>query len=371
MSKDNLAPLDGLRGIAIASVFLFHIATAGAFKNIPFLHDVFLSGWLGVDLFFAISGLLITRSAVGLKSRPNFFGVFYKNRARRILPAYLVSLAFLAIAFNLFYRDNPSIGLFNDRLPCLVFMCTNWETALTSTATPFGVNHFWSLAVEVQIYIFWPVVVYAFSKRLLLAFALGLALASFGYRLYVMLTTGNWIFTYFSTVTRLDSFALGAAAFLISGHDKSRQIAYGAMVFGAISAAITAFLNQGIPYNEEWSNVFGITSAAIFCSGLVLAVASGKCALLGSVLMNRYLVGLGLVSYSFYILHFPIMGSRWFNLADPTWKTFGLTNQQDVAMAFGLFVVSLSASVVMYKFVEKPFFRRGSVDYFVTAKVMP
>src|SRR5471030_2932554 len=172
---NNLAPLDGLRGIAIMAVFVFHMAERGAFRGVPLLHDFMLTGWLGVDLFFAISGFLITRSAINLLGGANYYRTFYANRARRILPAYFSVLVVLIVVFNVLYRNSEYLGFFNARVPCLVLLCTNMETALTSIANPFGVNHFWSLAVEVQIYLFWPVMVSLLSRKNLLIFALSLA----------------------------------------------------------------------------------------------------------------------------------------------------------------------------------------------------
>lgn len=369
----NLAPLDGLRGIAIIAVFIFHIATAGAFSGIPFLHDVMLSGWLGVDLFFTISGFLITRSAINLVGHSNYYSTFYKNRARRILPAYFSILIILSVAFNFFYHNSESLDLFNDRIPCLILMCTNMETALTSTATPFGVNHFWSLAIEVQIYLFWPIIVSFLSRKNLIIFAVGLALFSFGYRVFVMLSTGNWIFTYFSTVTRLDSFAMGAAAFLISENSRRRVISYILIVIGILGEAMTAFVNSGIPYNKEWSNVFGITFAAFLSSGIVLAVVTGNAKKISQALMSKYLVGLGVISYSFYVLHFPIMGSRWFGLTEKSWKIFGQSIRQDIVMTSVLFTICLCTAVLSYYIFEKPFFskktnKKKSVPFNSTAQ---
>jgi peptidoglycan/LPS O-acetylase OafA/YrhL len=354
----DLAPLDGLRGIAITAVFIFHIATAGAFRGTPLLHEIMLAGWLGVDLFFAISGFLITRSALTLVGHPNYYSTFYKNRARRILPAYFSTLTILIIAFNVFYHDSESLDLFNDRIPCLILMCTNMETALTSTATPFGVNHFWSLAIEVQIYLFWPIIVSSLSRRNLTIFAVGLALFSFGYRVCTMLSTGNWIFTYFSTVTRLDSFAMGAAVFLVSENSRRRIISYTLILIGIFGEAITALINSGIQYNKEWSNVFGITFAAFLSSGIVLAVVTGSTRKISQAFTSKYLVGLGIVSYSFYVLHFPIMGSRWFGLTEKNWKTFGQSIQQDMVMTVVLFTTCLCAAVLSYYVFEKPFFRK-------------
>lgn len=355
MKINNLSPLDGLRGIAITAVFIFHMAEGGAFKGLPWLQDLMLTGWLGVDLFFAVSGFLITRSAINLLGRDNYYKTFYRNRARRILPAYYSILMVLIVAFGFLYRENQYFHVFSERLTCLFLMCTNIETALTSIALPFGLNHFWSLAVEVQIYLLWPVIVANLSRRRLLVFALGVAAFSFGYRVYVLTSTEDWVLIYFSTFTRLDSFAMGAAVFLLSEHTRRRLISYTLIAGGICGGVATAFLNSGIPFNNPWASVFGITFAAFFSSGVVLIVVTENSKILIHALTNKYVMGLGTISYSFYIVHYPIMQSRYFWMPGVGTAVFGRTIQQDVLMGAILVAACLFVSFLSYQFLEKPF----------------
>ena len=173
-----------------------------------------------------------------------------------------------------------------------------------------------------------------------------------------MFSTENWVFIYFSTITRLDSFALGSAAFLISEKSYRNLASSIAICTGLIGLAVTATINSGIPYSKVMSNVFGITFAALFSSGLVLAITTGKNNKLLNILKNKYLINLGIISYSFYILHFPIMASKWFAPIKDNWGFFGVSIQKDIAITVTLFSLCLCAAALNYHTIEKFFLKK-------------
>src|SRR6185503_19750329 len=165
-SRSHVPSLDGIRGLAIAIV-LVHNGTFilhGSHATLPKVAAaVAAAGWLGVQLFFVLSGFLITGILLDSRTRPQFFRTFYTRRTLRIFPLYYAFLASALFIVPLLANvpDWHATALRNQ-----VFYWTytsNWANPL-GYAIP-GLSHFWSLAVEEQFYLFWPVVVFFGSPR--------------------------------------------------------------------------------------------------------------------------------------------------------------------------------------------------------------
>lgn len=367
--KHELVALDGVRGVAILGVFFFHIATMGAFKTVPVLHGLSLIGWLGVDLFFAMSGYLITKTAFDKKGQSRFVRGFYVRRARRILPVYVVTLAvFLPIAF-LFFSDAPTIPDLTSGLPCLALFCINMQAALTSRVVPFGFNHFWSLAVEAQLYAVWPLLVASLDKRRFMFLAAALAAISILLRLYTASTTGNWVWNYFSTLTRLDSFSLGALVYLLPQGSLRKGAAFPVLGCSAAATLLVAWFNSGIEFNQPWTNALGITCVAFFSAALVMIIVDRRSHLVAAVLSGRIISRLGELSYSFYALHFPILALGWYAFERSSYWHFGLSFAHDLTMAATYLSITVIMSMISFRFVEKPFMGRRHIDRPVPASI--
>ncbi len=164
-SRRHLPGLDGVRGLAILLVMLSHFIVVG--NNLGtgtpiarFLH----SGYLGVDLFFVLSGFLITGILIDSKSSPNYFGTFYMRRALRIFPLYygLLAVSWLTVIF-ITPQDKPLLTG-HDSMAWYWLYASNIGMAVKgdwlASPTWVGLGHFWSLAVEEQFYLVWPLVVY-------------------------------------------------------------------------------------------------------------------------------------------------------------------------------------------------------------------
>ena len=164
-SRSHLPGLDGIRGLAILMVMFSHFIVVG--KNLDplspfgrFLH----SGYLGVDLFFVLSGFLITGILIDSKITPNYFRVFYMRRALRIFPLYylLLAVSWLTVVF-ITPQDKPLLtGV--DSMAWFWLYASNIGMAVKgdwlNSPTWVGLGHFWSLAVEEQFYLVWPLLVY-------------------------------------------------------------------------------------------------------------------------------------------------------------------------------------------------------------------
>ena len=168
----RVAELDGFRAMAIWMVLFAHLIDGwplaeNATNGLPhFLVAAMQRGWLGVDLFFVLSGFLITGILLDSKDKPHYFRNFYGRRALRILPLYLVVIGLEAIA----YRGNGNFFLL-----CLFFGAN--FAALLRVGIPHGPGVAWSLAVEEQFYLGWPLVVRLASRRTLATICISIFLA--------------------------------------------------------------------------------------------------------------------------------------------------------------------------------------------------
>jgi peptidoglycan/LPS O-acetylase OafA/YrhL len=178
--------LDGLRGLAVLLVMASHFL-AGSLASI---------GWVGVDLFFVLSGYLIT----SLLRESRDLGRFYCRRAFRILPLYYLAVLVSVLASPTVQATQAWYWLH----------AANWLFALRPEAYVGGTFHFWSLGIEEQFYLLWPLVVWSAGRRLPWV-CLALIIASFGLRALLALSGASWIPLYVLTPTHLEPLAIGSA----------------------------------------------------------------------------------------------------------------------------------------------------------------
>ncbi len=177
--------LDGLRGLAILLVLLHHFANVYApsawTRNA--WHRVVGSGWCGVDLFFVLSGFLITGILHDARRGPGYFRNFYMRRVLRIFPLYYGVLAALFLAYPLLAGSHQRFAALAEHQPWLWLYAQNFKVILSGDWVPCGMNHFWSLAVEEQFYLFWPFVVFACRRRTLLHVSVALVVLALAVRI--------------------------------------------------------------------------------------------------------------------------------------------------------------------------------------------
>ena len=209
ISRPIRLDIQALRAAAVLMVVIFHLWP----NRLP-------GGFAGVDVFFVISGFLISGSLFSeLADRGRIrFAAFWAKRIRRLLPAALLVIAITAILSLIFVPTFTRQGYFAEAIAS-TFYFENWQLAASSTdyfaAQPSPFQHYWSLAVEEQFYVFWPLllglVAYLAKRRSEAAFKMTLiavSLASFGYSLY--LTHAQPAMAYFNTFGRVWEFGLGA-----------------------------------------------------------------------------------------------------------------------------------------------------------------
>jgi len=303
--------LDGLRGVAVLLVLAFHFlhidGEGGTVERA--LLSASRTGWAGVDLFFVLSGFLITGILLDARGGQGYFRAFYARRVLRIFPLYY---AYLAVLFLVVPRLLPSLDVKPETQGWLWTYLGNVLFAREGGfhASPYT-GHFWSLAVEEQFYLFWPLLVWVLPRRRLALACVGLVGVAFAIRFGIHRTTFNATAAYVLTPARVDALALGALV-AIAAREPGwwPRVRRGApWVLGASSAAVAAvwFLQGGLfggdPVVQVWA--FGPLAAG-FAAVLVLAIDPAPGSLLFRALKRPVLEGAGKYSYGLYVLHYPI-----------------------------------------------------------------
>ncbi|MDF1505213.1 acyltransferase [Roseisolibacter sp. H3M3-2] len=311
--------LDGLRGVAVLLVLASHVASGWRVDGVGhWLLAPFASGWLGVDLFFALSGYLITAQLVATRGAADYFRAFYLRRLRRIWPLQLLLLATLAAVAWGIAPDTAWGAQARPQLPWLVAHLANVPIALEQSfaALPAGTSHLWSLAVEEQFYAVWPLVVAVVAPRRLLGVALCGALASVAARLAMGLA-GHATEAFVLPVTRADGLMLGAAVAAAGRHVTIP-------VRGVGLAALGVYLAVAMLEGATWQlhpgvQGIGLLACSAAAAGLVAWARTGP----SSPLDAAWLRWCGQRSYGLYVWHFPVMQAM-DTLAEPAPGAAGL-----------------------------------------------
>jgi len=289
----RLPQLDGVRGIAILLVILHN--QRGDFPSLH-LDALFEHGWMGVDLFFTLSGFLITGILLDAKGSANYFKNFYARRCLRIWPLYYAVL-FVMFAAVPFVRPSQAASIFERSNPWwsyLLYLQNFLVTVPTNSVGPLGVT--WSLAIEEQFYMVWPLVVRFCSRAQICAVAGAVICASPFIRL-VLLARGVNIYT--DVFCRLDGImwgALLAVAVRSSTFDVGRLVrgAWFALAIGVPLAVLAATLHLN-------SIVYSMSAFASIVFVYLSLFSSDRW--LQRLLTNQFMVYTGTISYGLYLLH--------------------------------------------------------------------
>ncbi|MGH9274429.1 MAG: acyltransferase family protein, partial [Acidimicrobiales bacterium] len=292
--------LDGLRGLAVAAVLLFHGGISWA-----------RGGFLGVSLFFTLSGFLITSIVVREREttgRVSLTG-FWARRARRLLPASILALLLAIVAVRLAVPFTQRVEALGDVKAAAVNLANwrfIWRGAVYADVTrlPSPVQHYWSLAIEEQFYIVYPVVaMFALRRRKVLAAVLGAVVVLSTWR---QLSIDDPARVYFGTDTRAAELAIGGL--LALGRHRIAALATATWrrlpdALGLVALVATAILWSSLSDTSPGLSEGGFTGIALVSAALVFAAVEGQ--LLPKLLAVRPLVWLGVVSYGVYLYHFP------------------------------------------------------------------
>jgi len=330
------ADIDGLRGVAILCVLGFH-----AFP------DLIKGGFIGVDIFFVISGFLISIIILeSLKKNTFSFIEFYSRRIRRIFPALIVVLL-VSCALGWFIMLPYELKLLGKHIAAGAGFSSNfilWNESgyFDSAAETKPLLHLWSLGIEEQFYIIWPFLLWFGWKNKfnLLAITLSLAVISFG--LNIIVIHSDLTAAFYSPVTRFWEIMTGAilAHMSLTRQESVSKLQNIKSIIGAVLILIAIILLTKEARFPGWWAILPTLGAA-------LIISSGPQAWLNRVILSNYsLVWFGLISYPLYLWHWPLL-------------TFSrLMKGPSVKVSIAVVIISIVLSWATYKIIENPI-RRG------------
>ncbi|WP_185218344.1 acyltransferase family protein [Sphingobacterium mizutaii] len=326
--------IQGLRAIAVLFVLIFHLS------------DSYLpGGFIGVDIFFVISGYLISKVVKSKIQKGNFvLWDFYFGRIKRIIPAYYFMLIICWILFLFVYAPSD-IGKF--KLGHFWTFLFNSNNHFAKADDYFGASsnenpflHTWTLSVEMQFYLFLPILLLMIRNiKMLLIVLTAATLCLIGYSTYEIYI-GNKSLMYFSLLSRSSEFFFGVIA-AISNIENKKITKNNSLILSFLGLLLV--IVSAIIFNE--SSLFPGIAAVLPCLGtvLILIAYNNK---LNQYISNKYFVYLGEISYSVYLWHWPIMAF---------YRYYTQRYEFTITESFVLLTLTFVASILSYYLIEKPF----------------
>ena len=318
--SSRVPSLDGLRGVAITLVLLFHFTGPftpdGAASRL--VAKILGAGWTGVDLFFALSGYLITKRLIAYRGTASErLLTFYRNRFLRIFPLYYLFL----IVYSMIVRV---------ALPSYWLYYCNWTQPFDIGQIRSPLSHLWSLAVEEQFYLLWPLALILAPRRRLIAVAWLLLAVTPLWRSLALLKGASPDLVYRATIFRVDAL-LGGVLVALTGRHRF-------LLWAGLAVTVTVTLaRQAFVWSDPWVQALGFSGTAWASAGIV-GWAAGRPRL--GFVSSRPAVMLGRYSYGIYILHWPLAFAMWMRVAG--WH-LGLAATLGLALLESSVVVVLAA----------------------------
>ncbi len=350
--------LDGVRGLAIALVLVFHLFYSNPVHPTPlsvFGAAVARAGWIGVDLFFALSGFLVTGILFDSLDDQHYFKNFYGRRALRIMPLYYGCIALLSVLFYSATSKYPLLLL----IAYLQNTPLYWHSVNPLLPLVRTTEHFWSLAVEEQFYLLWPVIVFLVRRReALLWVAAAGAVSAPVLREWMLAHGADFGLCYTLTICRTDSLLCGGwLALAIRGPLRTRILASGPWIFalGVAACAGIAIATGNFDFGVNRTiNGIGYSLLAVTACGLI-AMANRPHSHAFHRLSVRPLRFLGRYSYGIYVWHWILLSLADDRILPRLRETLSSGPLAHVVVSLCVLLTTIPVAMLSFHAYEKPF----------------
>ena len=348
----HIPALDGVRGVAVMLVFISHLhmilSPELTFREVTpwkFINRTFEAGFMGVDIFFVLSGFLITSLLMKDRStnQKNLFKRFYRRRALRLLPALYALL--IADFFVSRWENFPGDIQWRTTWHAVLFL-NNWNIVNNFGEAQNDLGHLWSLGIEEQFYLIWPLTIWLLAKlkipsKMMIPLILFASLVVMVHRTSLWNDGTSWIILYIRTDTRLDSLLIGAMfAYVYRHFQVPSKILNSVATLSFLGLVYIKYVLDKSPFIFE----MGWTIIALLAGFIILSVAEGVF-FIQKVFTWRPLTMIGKVSYGLYLWHMPIF------------VLFGrhvTSGSRPLRLLIGIILASVVTSLSWF-FIEKPF----------------
>lgn len=361
--SDHRPALDGIRGLAILLVMAYDCLKLPASGPIAFaVRKVSSAGWLGVDLFFVLSGCLITGILLDTKGKTGYLRSFFIRRSLRIFPLYYMALivAFFIVPATaiVFPAAQPTASRVMELGQHQWWFWTylqNWYFTFHGDWPAIHyLNHFWSLAIEEQFYLVWPFIVALFARKSLAQFCIALTVVALALRVALLNAGAPSVALYVMTVTRMDSLCLGAlvAIGLRNVHAYKWMLRWSWLPIVGLGLCVVG-IDVFWPVLKSGSagaqTIGHSLMGGLFAATIFTAAAVSPQHWLARILSVKWLTTWGKYSYAIYIMHrviYRLMLKLDLSALSPSLAA--------IVVFVGTLALSLIAAVISWKCFEQP-----------------
>lgn len=361
LELDRITELDGVRGFALVMVLWLHCFLVNPTNVVARLaNSIGGSMFISLDLFFVLSGFLITGILIRTRDVPKRARNFYVRRVLRIFPAYYFVLIFIFLLYPLFYAPLRQALKVEESVYFIFYVQNLWHAWTNSDPSWVGLDHLWSMAVEEQFYLLWPLVVWRTPPALLARVCAWIFLVSVVVKLVLLGTGATVREVYLPTYCRLEGLAAGAGlAALLYTHGVRRTPSW-LKAAGLIATAALLFLifrTSGSKVSPLNMSAHVVVATVAFSWMIFATVTARPDAIIRRFFRNSVLRFLGRYSYGIYLLHWVVYWQIKYFVLDVLGSEPNTDNTSAIIAGIAIVAVTIVLALVMYHTFEAPVLR--------------